>query len=456
MFNWFKSNKQDRQQKLIDRVNELNLKANEISRAQYLQGGQSGGYDGADALHNVFEDFGYPAKVSFANALNMYRRFGPAKAVVEIPVNLSWMKAPKVEGSEQFNTAFDELVEKLNLWNRLKGLDNRQRVGQYAGMFVQAADGQTVDKELTSLGSLGAVHNLKPVYEGQLRVSTTDEEPTSENFGNPTMYEYNSTGFGNNNPDSSVSLRIHPSRLIMASEGADDGSIYGISSLEAIFNDLMDLRKISGAGGEGFYQNTRNAPVINMSPDHQQLSADELDDLEDALDDYNAKLSKKMVVQGMEFEYPSVSLDNPKDFADNSRNNIASGSFMAVAIIFGQQMGVRASDKDFDMIMLFVQSRRENFLNELVKKFIDWCIKYGVLPASEYEIEWDDMTAASDEEKIALADSMMGVNEKATRGQLSPAFEVDEVREAAGFEPVPEIEISEGNLDDLKVDDGEQ
>ena len=154
----------------------------------------------------------------------------------------------------------------------------------------------------------------------------------------------------------------------------------------------------------------------------------------------------------MQFEYPQVTLPNPKEFADTSRNNIASGSFMAVAIIFGQQMGVRASDKDFDMIMLFVQSRRENYCNELTKDIIDWFIRYNVLPSAEYTIEWEDLTEASNEDKIKLATEMMGVNEKATRGQLPPAFEIDEIREIAGYESIPEIEISE-SLDDLKVDD---
>ena len=47
----------------------------------------SGGYDWADTLHNIYLDFGYPENLDFNNYWNMYRRFGIAKNVVELPVD---------------------------------------------------------------------------------------------------------------------------------------------------------------------------------------------------------------------------------------------------------------------------------------------------------------------------------------------------------------------------------
>ena len=71
----------------------------------------SGGYDYADQMHNIYEDFGYPHALNFTHFWNMYRRFGVAKAVVDILVDLTWVDAPQIKSdSEAFVNAFEELT----------------------------------------------------------------------------------------------------------------------------------------------------------------------------------------------------------------------------------------------------------------------------------------------------------------------------------------------------------
>jgi len=48
---------------------------NNMERSNIFASVESGGYDFGDALHNVYCDFGYPAKVNFFNQWNMFRRF---------------------------------------------------------------------------------------------------------------------------------------------------------------------------------------------------------------------------------------------------------------------------------------------------------------------------------------------------------------------------------------------
>ena len=410
----------------------------------------------ADTLHNVYADFGYPVNLEFWTYFQMYDRFGPAAAVVDIPVNLSWMSLPTIKGSEHFESEFKKLVKKVHFWKRVKGWDNYQRVGQYSGLFQQVKDGKLTSDPVESLSGVESVQNLIPIYEGHLKVLDTEQDIMSDNFGKPTMYQYCTSGFNSAGDSNADSYDLHPSRVIIAAEGSYDGTLNGRPALKSVYNDLQDLQKISGAGGEGFWQNSRNAPIINIPDVNKAPVGDAKETLKDELDDFLAKYQKKFITQGMEFTFPDVSLDNPKEFADNSKNNIAAGSGIATAIIFGQQMGVRASDKDFDLLLLVVQSRRENHCDEILTNEIDWLIEHGVLPREEYEIEWEDITAATDEEKIKLASEMMGVNEKATRGQLPPAFEIDEIREKAGFEAIPEIEIISEGMDDLREDDAEE
>jgi len=413
---------------------------------------QGGSFDQADTLHNIFEDFGYPCQLNFFNFWNMFRRFGVASAVVEMPADICWLSPPEIEGSDTFNKELKQLIKKTNLWNRLKGLDKRQRVGRYAGLLIEVKDSKKLSEPVSSLNGIGSIKNLKPIYEGQLEVSTIDKDQQSDNFDQPTMYTYNSGATGDRNDESTFSGQVHPSRLIIAAEGADDGSIYGISSLENIFNDLMDLRKISGAGGEGFYQNTRSAPVITAKEGFTLPDGKQRDAMAEEIEDFLGKWQKKFIANGVEFTYPNISLDNPKEFAENSWANISAGSKISSDELRGTQTGVLAGDKNSKSTLSRMQSRRENFLTELVTDFIDWMILHQVLTASEYEIEWDDLLAASDDDKLSLGDKMAGINEKSFRSGLGNVFSEDEIREASGHEPA-EFELPSEAIDDESIDD---
>jgi len=454
----FGLSKQDKQDKLIATYNselkDLLIQINSNTERSNLFASMRGGsFDQADALHNVFEDFGYPNELNFFNFWNMKRRFGPATAVIDIPPDLCWLSPPEVKGSEKFNRQFELLVKKTRLWNRLKGLDKRQRVGRYAGLFIQISDNKKPSEEVGGLNGLGNIDNLKPIYEGQLQVSTTEKNEKSSTFGEPTMYNFISGGVGNKDDRTTVAFEIHPSRLIIAAEGADDGSIYGISALENIFNDLMDLRKISGAGGEGFYQNTRSAPVIETEAGFKPPKGKEAKDaLEKEIDDFLGKWQKKFVAQGLKFVYPDIKLDSPKEFAENSWNNIAAGSGISSNELRGVQTGVLAGDKDNKSTLTKMQSRRENYLTELVTDFADWMILHRVLPASEFEVIWDDLLAASDDDKLSLGDKMAGINEKLFKSGQGQAFTENEIRLASGHEKAV-IEQPDESIDDDLDDD---
>lgn len=442
-----------------EELTNLLMKMNSnIERSRLIGSLQTGTYDQADALHNVYADFGYPCQLDFFNFWNMYRRFGPAKAVIRIPPNLSWLITPKIKGSVKFDKELKKLIKTTRLWNRLKGLDIRQRVGRYAGLFIEVKDGKKPEEELTKLNGVASITNLKPLYENQLFVLKTEKDLKSGNYGNPTMYQFMSGVTGSRNKDENSLFNIHPSRVIIAAEDSDDGSIYGVSALEDVFNDLMDLRKISGAGGEGFYQNTRSAPVIEVEKGHSAPSEKQQEALSKEIDDFLSKWQKKFVAKGMKFVYPNIKLDNPKEFAEISWNNISAGTSISTNIFRGVQTGVLAGDKDDKSTMVMIQARRESFVNEMVEDFIDWCIKFGVLPFSEYEITWDDMTASSQSQKLDLAKKMSEVNKNLLGSGQTPAFSEDEIRDISGFEKL-DFEIPVETLLDADdaddVDNGE-
>ena len=259
-----------------------------------------------DTLHSISLDFGYPESLTFTHFWNMYRRFGIAKNICDTPVDVAWMTAPDITSEDEgFVKEFNGLVDQVSFWQRLVGLDKRQRVGRYAGMFMQVRDGaptlaQPIDKNV--LNGPASLVRMVPVYEGQLDVLTTDQVATSDNFGLPTMYQLNTNGTGNRDEHASASVSIHPDRLIMAAEGADDGGIYGVPTLEAPYNSLMDLRKIIGGGAEGFYKNAAQSVIFDLKETSAaKVNTGLLDDFNEKFDEFQRdRYRRAMWTPGME------------------------------------------------------------------------------------------------------------------------------------------------------------
>lgn len=444
------------------KLDELHLMASELlangsgldaqTIRQRMAAAISGGYDFADTLHNVYLDFGYPGTLSFSNFWNMYRRFGIASNVVELPVDAGWMTEPKIEsGNTQMLNELKRLDERINLWNRMKGLDTRQRVGRYAGMFMRVKDNQMPSAPLDKQASEASLFEMMPLYESQLKVVETDNDPRSERYGQPNMLEYSQDAPGSRNEKANQIIKIHYTRIVFAAEGADTGWIYGIPALENVYNSLMDLRKVIGGAGEGFYKNAAQNIVFDLKdPASAQSYKDKLDAFSEQYDDFSAnRMRRGMWTPGMEAKVLQSTMTNPKEPFNVALNDVAAGSKIPATILIGQQTGRLASDEDSKQFLAMVQSRRENFCTPgIVRPIIDWCQAYGILPAADYTVEWDDLLARSDEEKLGNATSMAEINERQFKSGGEIPFNGREIREAAGFDPLEEVEPGDENIDD--------
>lgn len=391
--------------------------------------GISGGYHFADCLHNIYKNFGYPERLSFYNFWNMYRRNGTAKAIVNTLPNITWLDAPIIVASDRFIADVEFLAEERKLWSRLKGLDKRQRVGRYAGLFIEIKDGKPLNQPVDSVASVESIVAFKPIYESQLEVATTDED------GNPTMFNYNSGATGNRDEKSSRSAMIHPDRIVISAEGADDGSIYGIPALEGCFNSLMDLVKIGGASGEGYYQNTRQAPVINAGKDSKlPTTSDGLKQFEDNLTDYLNDWRKFMITEGMELQFPDISLSDPKEHRQTAINDCSADSSIPNTMLSGSQTGVLAGNKDYTYFLMLMMSRRNEYGTDTTKDVLNRLMSFGALPKERYKVEWSDLLTMSEMELAELADKQASANQKQFSAGQPAIYPVEHIQKSAGVE----------------------
>lgn len=425
--------------KIQQNSNKKQLKPNAVETWRDIVGRSFSGsnYTG-DTLHQIGDDYGYPDRLDFSNYWNMYRRFGIAKSVIELPVDTTWKTPPKIEGSDALKKDIDTLIKKFKIWQRAKGLDTRQRVGRYAGMYMRVRDNQMPNTKVEALNGLGSLVEMMPLYESQLKITQTDQDMLSDTYGQPILYQYSGNVEGDRNENINEVIIIHASRIIPAAEGADSGWIYGIPALEAVFNSLMDLRKIAGAGGEGFYKNAAQSIVFELkdaaSATQNKTLLGKFNEMADNF--LRNRFRRSLWTPGLEAKVLESNLANPKEFFMNSLADVAAGTTPPIpsTVLIGQQTGERASTEDSKTFLSSIQSRRENFGTELVSNIIDWMMVHGILKKEEYEIIWDDLLARSDVEKMASAKDMAETNQKQFQSGQGVPFTPEEIREAAGFD----------------------
>jgi len=403
---------------------------------------------GSDTKHQRFyADYGYPELITFEMCFNMWRRNGYATAGVNHAVETCWISYPLLVEREETHSItpieqeYKDQFSRLKFWSHLSEADKYSRVGEYAGVIFRFRDSKKFDQPVDKVaGGINGLVEIIPVWQGQLKPLTFDDNELSENYGSVTMYQFNEADV---QTTTGVSKRrqfqVHPDRVHIWSR---TGTIYGTSVLEAGFNDLITIQKIIGAGGEGFWKNAKSAPILNVDKDTQiaklaqmlGVPADEIaDKMDEIVGDFNSGLDNTMMFQGIDVKFQAVDLPDPEKFLLGAEKSFAASVNEPLKLLVGNQNGERASTEDNKQWNKTCNSRIQNYIKPNVMAIIDRLVKYGILPNKKWFLLWPDLTESTTQEKIAIAKDMVVMN-KDSQGSGMVIFQGDEIRETAGWE----------------------
>lgn len=436
---------------------------NSVRRLETLFPGFGGFGTFTNPKHNHYADFGYPENVRFSELYRMWQRNGIAKAAVTKTSHKTWQSNPFLleqerDGSEQIQakeTPLEQAIRKrfsdLRLWQRLAEADRRAMVGGYSGVILRFADNLPFSAPVSQVpGGLMGLVELIPAWSAQLYVSQWDDDERSETYGQPTMYAFNEAMI----PTSTVNplsirqrraVEIHPDRVILWSS---DGTVYAPSLLEAGYNDLLTIEKVSGAGGEGFWKNAKSAPVFSTDQtiDMQQMAkgmgvaVDKLADaMNEQVEDWQRGFDKLLMLQGMKADFPAVNLPDPENFYNIALQSFTASINMPTKILVGMQTGERASTEDATEWAQTIMSRREDETIPSIMSLVDRLEQVGVLPEKDWYLDWEDLTEVSMADKVSRASAMADTNQKmASTNEL--VFTPDEIRRVVDLEPLSDDE----------------
>lgn len=413
----------------------------------------------------LYQEFGYPIHLSFDDFYRTYRRNAVAGAAVKRMVDGCWEDLPEIyEGSKAKKatqqTAWDKRINKLlkRHWQQVKGADRRNLVGRYSALLLQIKDNLKWDQpvDITVAGQLKehALVRLIPVWEAQLDPVSWDEDANSETFGQPTLYSYTELPVGaQNDGRPGRVINVHPDRVVILAEGSDDGNLFsGTSLLEEGFNKLLDIEKVSGGASEGFLKNASRQLNFNFS-DKTNFSAlaralgVKEDQLADAMDNQVRRLNENLdaanIMQAGDASVLSVAAADPEPTWRTALSEFCSTVPIPVKVLVGMQTGERASTEDMKDWAKTRKARREGFLTDIITEIVTRFWTLGIIdsPASgEITVEWSDLLAPSEADKIDNMGKMADVAVKSANAFGRSALTENEIREAGGLQPDPTLD----------------
>jgi hypothetical protein len=422
----------------------------EIIRARQLAYGGS-----LDAKRpDSWQVYGYPDDVTFERMLTAYERGGAAHGAVHRMLDGCWQDNPRIktEGSED-ETPWEKntlkVLKSVRGFAKLRDLDRRNMIGRYAGLILRVADSLALREPMVRAQKLV---DMVPVYENQLRVTAWNVDETSEDYGKPTMYQYRTRPVQNQGDTQGrpeTWIDVHPSRIIIMAEGSvGDDMFDGVPLLKAGFNALVDIEKVSGGSAESFLKNSARTITIqydkDASPsaigaDGEKVSIKQAH--ESQVKALNSNQDGAIVTQGATAGVLQTTVSDPGPSFMVPANIFSASVQLPFTILFGQQTGRLASDQDKKDADARYKSRQTNEITPVIEETIRRLQGVGVIEPGAFEVEWRDISAPSDLDKLNNLKLMTGAMADVFKNGITDLFTVDELRKSVDYAPVDESQL---------------
>lgn len=404
----------------------------------------------ADPRRDINTECGYPTEYSADQYYNLYDNNSLACRVVEVMPKETWQKPPMVYEKESgkietpFEQSWDALGRSLTgskswyrqevhnpIWDYLMRLDIMSGVGQYGVLLLCYDDGQEYDQPLpgfedpkTDTTPTNNEEPAKPATKRKLslkalrvfpqhlaQVTAYETSKHSPRRGMPKMYQITMNdptdvetgGIG----AGTETMNVHWSRVIHNAESKRSNESFGRSRLKPVLPEVLDSRKVSGAGAEGFWKAGFPGLSIETNP---QLGADvgiNKPEMKSMMEDFWNGLDRGLYLEGMVAKTLAPSVGDPTPHLNGAIERICICLGIPVRIFKGSERGELASSQDDDAWNDRVAERQSKQVTaNILIPFIDRNIAVGALeePGKDgYKIEWPDITSENKSQKMDVA-----------------------------------------------------
>lgn len=395
-------------------------------------------------------EYGFPENIGFGDFYSLYRRGGIAHGAIGKITSACWKTNPWViEGDDQDNATDETAWERGNkqvftpkFWRAVAEADKRRLVGRYSGLLLQVRDSGRWDEPIKRKGS--QLVKMIPTWAGSLKPAGFNTNAQDEGYGTVSKWQYTEYGMEGN---AGRKVDIHPDRVFILGDASCDA----IGFLEPAYNAFVSLEKVEGGSGETFLKNAARQLLLNFDKDVNLadiaatygVSMNELNErFNEAARQLNRGNDVLLPTQGASVTQMVSAVSDPVPTYNVNLQTVGAALDIPSKILVGMQTGERASSEDQKYFNARCQSRRADLGME-IHDLVEHLTRIGVVkPISEYTVMWDDLTEATQADKLGNAKVMSEINQTA-QNSGAEVFTATEIREAAGYdalddEPLPD------------------
>lgn len=356
-----------------------------------------------DGKRNTWEIFKYPSSISFSNYYLKYRRNSIANRVITSIPESCWRDGFTFGEENEKREQLLKSLSKINLVQKLEKADKLNRIGKYSVLFVGVPDGLDPREPI---GTINPAHidsiYFQPFSEDGSTISRYETDVKSERYNMPLIYSLRVSADDKELNAQYTSKEVHWTRVVHFAEGGLDSDIEGMSSLESIYNDLLDLEKVTGGSAEAYFRNARGKYHFNGQPGFMQdLSEEQKTAMADQSEAFANNWQDFIRTQGVDVNALTTPHADPKPTRDCIISNISAQTKIPLRVLTGEGGGNYSGGSDRDSFNQVVQDRQKSFCAEKVYRVLEILEMCGAIEplGADEEVIFPPIDALTETEK---------------------------------------------------------
>lgn len=362
---------------------------------------------------DIFDIYGYPRRPDFAY-LYSYATHNDVGSTVTFKIPKScWRTGFELRNEDEgggdliLEDEVNKLIER-GLTTVAERADALQRIGKFSILFVGVPDGLDPKEPVGRVlgNALESIYFRAFAFDG-IEIYRRDNDPQSERFGLPELYQLQVISRGDNEKDVTTQPIIaHWSRCVHMAETKLDSDIEGIPIMQEVINRILDIDKATGGSSEAYFRNARGKTVFEIDKDFAAdlVNNDEAKEKFDtAAKKFTNNQQDQIVSVGAQAKSLSTPHQSPRDTVMVAYWGVSGKTGIPIRILTGEGSGQLAGSEDKLAYNGIVADRQLFFCTPVTKGVLEILDMSGVISLpDEYYIWWPRQRATTETEEADI------------------------------------------------------
>jgi len=379
-----------------------------------------------DPRRSIERECGYPeGPIQIGEYRVMYEREMGVR-VVSIYPEETWRKMPSILEDEDpnvetdFEVSLDEVEQRHGLLHYMHRVDELSGIGRFGVLLWGLDDGKDLSSpvegwqgwsENGGAGKGGAKRKLlfiRALDESLVTVATWEINASSPRYGLPLTYNItlNDPSAASSAPSLSQTS-VHWTRITHIADNRRTSEVYGAPRMEAVWNRLLDLRKILGGNGEMFWRGGFPGISLETQPglEHGEL---DVEATKATMEEYMNGLQRYVATAGMTARSLAPQVADPKSSFDTQVKAICITLGVPYRVFMGIEEGVVSGDQATKAWAARLANRQSRYvtpmiINPIIQRLVDVGVVAPPKNHRGWRVEWPPMLEESELEKADVA-----------------------------------------------------